>query len=549
MNFRRSDLLIIAFFVIVAVYLFRLVELQLIQHDKYQSEVDMISTKTIELPAERGKILDRNGIILAWNSRYQIIRKKVTFFSEYTKTKLLDAFSEEENPEKILKTLEVTGEVTLHLSPDKLYKAGEIDEIEIITKSARRYIQNPGISHVLGYVNSEGIPQRGIEKEYNYLLTGKPGERVILINSLGEAVYTKTEIPPQKGIDVKLTLDASLSFAIYNIFADFGKPGAAVVMSNSGEILALVSYPSYDPNLFPGGISSENWEKLRLDPQSPLLNRAINSYSPGSVVKPFVSMVALKTGVTPDATLNCTGSYQFKDSRGHTLSVFRDWYLYGHGIVDLKQAITVSCNVYFYQLGLLLGIENLSKYARMWEVFDKTGIDLPTELSGVFPDPQWKLKNYAEQWYPGDTILSSIGQGYVLATPLEIARLTEIIANRGIVYKPHLFAQETPPATVVEMPSEYWDVLIEAMEQVVTEKGHSPADEGTAYQAFAGFEYEVAGKTGTAETNSAPHSWFTGFSPVKKPQIIVTVFVENGGYGSTVAAPIARKIFDCYYDQ
>jgi len=549
MNFRRSDLLIIAFFVVVALFTFRLAELQLLQHEKYQAEVDKISTRKVTLPAERGRILDRNGIVLAWNSQYQVIRKNVTFFGTNTREKLLDVFSEEEDPKKVLRKLEVTGEVSLNLSPDKLYKARAIPEISIASKAARRYVQNPGISHVLGYVNTEGIPQRGIEKEYNHLLTGKPGERVTLVNSFGEEVFTKSEIPAQKGEDIQLTLDASLSQAIYDIFKSTGQLGTAIVMSNTGEVLAMVSYPSYDPNLFPRGISSKDWQQLRFDPQSPLLNRAVNPYSPGSVIKPFVSMVALKTGVSPDATLNCTGSYQFKDSEGHTLSIFRDWYLYGHGIVDLKKAITVSCNVYFYQLGLQLGIDTLSKYAHLWKIFDRTGIDLPAEMAGVFPDPEWKLKTYNQQWYPGDTILSSIGQGYVLATPLEIARLTEIIANRGQVFPPHFVNSETSSATIVKLSSKNWAVLVNAMEEAVTKKGHSPADEGTAYHAFLGFGHEVAGKTGTAETNSTPHSWFTGFSPVKKPQIIVTVFVENGGYGSTVAAPIARKIFDYYYNE
>ncbi|AKI98360.1 hypothetical protein IX53_09735 [Kosmotoga pacifica] len=533
----------------MTIFVFRLVELQLIEHRKYQEEVEKITTRTLKLPAERGKILDRNGEPLAWDSRYHVIHKKVAHFSDTARNELLDVFSEETDPEKTLKRLEVSGEIILHLTPDKFYKAKNITEITITDESVRRYSENMGVSHVVGYINTEGIPQRGVEKQYDYLLSGKPGEKVLLVDSLGREILTKSKLPPKKGVDIQITIDASLSSEIYAIFKEIGQPGAAVVMSNNGEILALVSYPSYNPNLFSHGISEKDWQRLKLDPQAPLLNRAISPYSPGSVIKPFISMVALKAGISPDATLSCNGSYQFKDSEGRTLSVFRDWYLYGHGIVDLKKAITVSCNVYFYQLGLQLHIDTLSKFAHRWRIFERTGIDLPEETAGIFPDPAWKLKNYGEQWYPGDTILSSIGQGYVLATPLEIARMTAIIANRGKDVIPHLLPGLSQTSTVVELPAENWDILIDAMRKVISKKGKSPADEGTAYHAFAGFKYEVAGKTGTAETSSTPHSWFTGFSPVNDPKVIVTVFVENGGYGSTVAAPIARKILEFYYKE
>ncbi|MDI3524099.1 penicillin-binding transpeptidase domain-containing protein [Kosmotoga sp.] len=547
MNSKRIDLLFLFFLLGAGLFIFRLFQFQILEHKEFQAEVEKIITRVSSIEAPRGRIFDRNGIPLAWNEPIYILKKKVPFLSEKIRSILYTALNRADDATSTIRKLEVFGEVEAHLRADYIHLLEDSDEIDVEEHFVRRYSENPGIAHVVGYITSEEQPVRGIEKFYNDLLTGKNGLKLLKVDNHGKVVSVLEKTEPIPGEDLVLTIDASLSSYAYSLLKSYNRPGAVIVMKTDGQILAMASNPSYSPEQFSLGLSDREWTRLKYDPEGPLLNRAVSPYPPGSIIKPFISMVALSEKVSPDATIFCSGIFQYKDSEGHTLAVFSDWYLYGHKEVDLRRALAVSCNVYFYELGLELGIDTLTHYAELTGIFGKTGIDLE-ERKGLMPSREWKFKTYGEPWYPGDTILTYIGQGYALMTPLEVTRMTAIIATKGCEVVPYIYRRSATNEKDFHLSEDAWETIIAGMKDVISRAGTSPADRGTAYHAFKGFPYDVAGKTGTAEnTGNVPHSWFTGFSPVDDPEIIVTVFVENGGYGSTTAAAIARKIFEAYY--
>jgi penicillin-binding protein 2 len=372
--------------------------------------------------------------------------------------------------------------------------------------------------------------------------------------------------PPEPGENLYLTLDIELQHATEQAFGD--RAGAAIAIEPAtGEVLAFVSKPTYDPNLFVNGIDTETYNALRDDDKQPLFNRALRGqYPPGSTFKPFVALGGLEQGITSEhAHTYCPGYYQLpgKDRK------YRDWKRSGHGSVDLVDAVAESCDVYFYDLALSMGIDRLHTFLTPFGFGEHTGIDISGELPGLLPSREWKHGARSQPWFPGETLITGIGQGFVLTTPMQLASATATLALYGQRMKPHIVAStqagddiELVPVRselVLDVPienREHWDAVIHSMREVVHGK------RGTARKIGLDSGYEIAGKTGTAQVfglkqeekydaeklaeKLRDHSLFVAFAPIIKPQIAVAVIVENGGSGSAVAAPIARQILDNY---
>ncbi|HYV41199.1 MAG TPA: penicillin-binding protein 2, partial [Thermoanaerobaculia bacterium] len=403
--------------------------------------------------------------------------------------------------------------------------------------------------------------QKGVEGSYEKLLAGVDGQRRVVVDSHGREITEEERVEARPGQNVFLTLDLELQRIAESYFQD--KVGSAVAMNpHTGEILALVSSPSYDPNWFTRRVSSSEWTGLLKDPHTPLQNRAIqNAFSPGSVFKIFLAYGALaKELVDPEQQVFCPGHATFY---GRT---FRCHKKEGHGWVNLRNAIKVSCDVYFYNLGRRLGIDRIAEISRDFGFGASTGIDLPFEKSGLIPSEEWALQKRHARWYPSETISVAIGQGPVLVTPLQIARALSCLVTGGRLPTPHLFLASQDPRngaplryqveTRAGLPLEPAKAAIvkEGMWAVVNEPG------GTAFSSRVP-GLDIGGKTGTAQVigreavvragaekkKLEDHAWFTGFATVEDPRLVVVVFVENGGHGGTVAAPLARQIFAKFF--
>jgi len=342
--------------------------------------------------------------------------------------------------------------------------------------------------------------------------------------------------------------------------------GALVAIDPSnGEVLAFVSKPGYDPNLFVDGIDTENWDALNNSPDVPLNNRALRGqYPPGSTIKPFMALAGLEYNIRePAYTINDPGYYTLQGSSHH----YRDWKAGGHGRVDLFKSIVISCDTYYYGLATELGIDNMHEFLQQFGFGKATGLDMEGEASGLLPSSEWKMRRYKQIWYPGDTVSAGIGQGYNLVTPMQLAYATAVLANDGVGYRPHLVKQvlrdaeheapaEQPVVAVdLKLPADHIALVKRAM-VAVTQPG------GTAAGASAGAPYKFGGKTGTAQVigmkqgekyvasqiseYNRDHAWFIAFAPADKPRIALAVLAENGGHGGSTAAPIARKVIDYY---
>jgi penicillin-binding protein 2 len=381
---------------------------------------------------------------------------------------------------------------------------------------------------------------------------GKDGVRRVIVNSRGLEVGEAGREPPVQGPPVTLTLDMDLQKYIEQAMA--GRPGSAVALDpRTGEILAMVSNPSFDPNQFSIGIEPAAWSRLVKDPETPLMNRVIQGvYSPGSAFKTVMAMAALEERViTPQTTFFCPGYLSIYGT------IFRCHKVDGHGTVNLRKALTLSCNVYFYNVGVRLEIERIARHARALGLAAPTGVDLPSEASGLMPDPEWKRRVVKDRWYPSETVSISIGQGGVLLTPLQMARLAAVVANGGKLVQPHLIkavaGQPAPvqPAVDLQLKPSTLEALRDAMIAVVTE--------GTGRRAMVQ-GITVAGKTGSAQVVTharleadkkahelQPHGWFMCFAPVENPTIAMAVLVEHGTAGGQSAAPVAGQVLARYF--
>lgn len=558
--------------------LFALWKIQILDHKKFWSLSEANRIREIILSPQRGLIKDRNGKILATNIasfQVSIIRENCQDIEESLRkiSRLLDlelpVLRERIDKYRFLPGFQpIVIKDNLELPEVSRVKArqAEFPELVIQAEPKREYPHQTLAAHVIGYlqeISQEEIGQAqgkrrpgdlvgktGIERKYESQLVGREGRVLEIADSLGRKMGEISREEPVPGRDVKLTLDFDLQSKAEELLA--GREGAAVVLNpKTGEILALASFPTFDPNKFISRFSPEEWQNLMQDPEFPLENRAIRGlYAPGSIFKLTMALGALDSRIiTQWSSYYCSGSIRIY---GHPFSC---WFKGGHGSMNLTNGIKNSCNIYFYQVGKSMGIEEIAKYARILGMGARTGIDLPGEKEGLVPDPDWKKKARNEPWYPGETISVSIGQGPLQVTPLQIAVQTAIIANRGDTVIPYLLTDDVRDRTgpvKVEIPESIFETVITGMWKSVNEEGTGRASK------IQGFD--VCGKTGSTQVVSTAtaeklgtkekivktHSWFTGFAPRIDPEIVVTVLVEYGGMGGTTAAPLARELFSLY---
>ena len=551
--------------------------------------------RMVSLPAYRGKIKDRNGETLvsirpSFNlyitpedagdsgSSLDLLAKKIKFKRE----KLKKSIGREKSFKDILIKTDISREEVAFIEENNMRLPG----IKIKAEPLRNYVYKDLMSHTLGYLGeisksklkntnnlfySQGdfVGKNGLENIFESTLRGKKGHKEVEVDVSGRELKTIRRLPSESGNNLILTLDVKVQAELEKAMTSTPKKivnGSAVVIKvQTGEILAIASKPTFDPNEFAEGITSGSWRKLINDEMHPLQNRSIHSqYPPGSTYKIAVAYAALEEGVIdPETTIYCPG--HFKLGRGR----YRCWKKSGHGAVNLHDALVQSCDVYFYTLGHRMGIDTLARYAKKFGFGTPAGIGLSREKSGLVPSTQWKLKNRKKAWLLGETIIASIGQGYNLVTPLQQANMMAAVANGGMLLKPYIVKRiEEPGGTTIKEffpeirgkiagSSENLEVIRKALRDVVN------GVRGTGKRSRLK-NIIVSGKTGTVQVvrmksneelekeDEVPykyrdHAWFVAFAPYEKPEIAVAVLVEHGGHGGTTAAPIAKKVFKKYF--
>ncbi len=566
----------------------RLIYLQVVGHAHYASLAKDNSIKLVPLVPTRGMIYDRNGKVLAENTpsySLEIIPEQVHDMDDTLSRlqKLLDISNEEiDQYQKLRKRQKrfVSSTLLLSMNDEQLAKFAVarpyFPGVDIRRQLVRHYPYSELTAHVVGYVGrineaemkdlpvaeyrgSTHIGKLGIERSYENDLHGKTGYAEIETNVQARLLNTLNEVNPEPGANLYLTLDIDLQKTAYDALEAFN--GAVVAIDiKTGGVLVFVSRPGFDPNPFVVGITNEAYQSLQSSENQPLYNRALRGlYPPGSTVKPFVALAGLEyEAITADQKLFCPGFYQLPGVTHR----YRVWKKGGHVSVNMNQAITESCDVYFYRLAATLGIDNMYDFLHKFGFGEKTGIDLVGEKTGLLPSREWKFEKKNQAWYPGETLITGIGQGYLQVTPIQLARATAALANQGKMITPFLVdkmvsVQGVRPGVVlnsynIPMKSENVASVIEGMVNVV----HGAR--GTAKGINRGIDYQIAGKTGTAQVlgikqnakyneNSIDfkyrdHALFMSFAPVDDPKIAVAVIVENGGHGGSVAAPIAGQV-------
>ena len=573
---RESEKILIICYIAIGAFLLlimRLWQLQILQGSEYRKLSEANRLRVITTPAPRGIIFDRSGIPLVRNSPYYYAS---LIPDEFDKGKV-DLLSNVLNipAEEILEEINTKGLspfVPVRLKQGLSFKEvayiesrrsdfpGLIIEVEV----SREYLYGDVGSHLIGYLGKlnpsqskdpalKDVPpeafigQWGAEMLFDKSLRGTLGKRVIEIDALGREIRLLQEKPPIKGKDIILSVDINLQKEAEMAFGE--KSGALVAIKPvTGEILGMLSKPSFDPNLFARGLSYEEWNALTHDKKHPMINRALQSqYPPGSTFKIITAIAALEEGViTPATKVDCRGGITY--GRWH----FGCWRKHGHGVISMHRAIVESCDVYFYEAGKRLGIDKIYDYATSLGLGRETGIELGRERRGLIPNTKWKLENKKLPWFLGETFNTAIGQGYVAATPLQLAVITSAIANGGNLYKPTLI-KDAPPIILgkAKVRPETLEIIKKGLSGVVNESG------GTGWAAKSQI-VSIAGKTGTAQvvaikrdSQSLPekfrdHAWFVAFAPVENPEIALSVFVEHGGHGGGAAAAIAKRAIEGY---
>lgn len=575
---RRIHISAYVVIIIFIAILLRLFDLQVIRGKEYKKIAEHNRLRIIKIPAPRGIIYDRNGNALVKNIPsfdISVVKEDIPNDSETLSAlgKLIGV-----KPDDIRIRLKRAG--VNPLEPVKLKQdvsLNEVAKVEAVKTDfpglrvdvvvSREYLYGEVASHVIGYLGrltleqvrdpdftdvprSAFVGQWGAEKLYDDILRGIAGKKVVEVDATGRVIKAVDIQKPLKGVDIELTIDIELQEEAEKSLR--GKTGAVVAFDpNTGEILTLASAPSFDPNLFARGISYRDWRKIINDPRKPMLNRALQSqYPPGSTFKIVSAIAALEEGIITDKTrFGCNGSIYF----GRT---FRCWKEKGHGNTDLHRAITESCDVYFYEIGKRLKIYTLAKYASDFGLGKPVGVELEGEKSGIVPSIEWKLKTKKEKWYKGETLNTIIGQGYLTATPIQMARLMAAVVNGGRLYRPRILKDSNSLPLLeesVDVKPENLNLIKKALIGVVKDK------HGTGWMAHSDI-VGIGGKTGTTQVikemgieKNVPykhknHAWFVAFAPQDNPQIAVAVFVEHGGHGGTAAAPIAKRVIEAYFD-
>ncbi len=584
-------------FIAFAALFTRLFYLQVVKHDYYSTRAQDNRIALVPIVPNRGLITDRNGIVMARNysaftleinpSKVENIEKTINALSEHIDIQARDRrqfqklLKESKSFESLPIRSRLTDEEVAWFAANRYRFSG----VEVNARLFRQYPLGTTASHLLGYINrinkadletinsseqssnylgTEHIGKTGLEQSYEFELHGKTGYEEIETDAGGNAVRSLSKTAPIQGNNLTLTLDTELQKITEEAFGTHR--GALVAIEpSSGAILAMVSVPTFDPNLFVDGIRTDDWNLLNNSPDRPMINRAINgAYPPGSTFKPFMALAALEQGKrTAKQSIADPGYFTFGD---HT---FLDDKKGGHGIVDMYKSIVHSCNTYYYILANDMGIDNIAKFMGTLGFGARTGVDIEGESEGVLPSPEWKKRRFKQaaqqKWFAGETISIGIGQGYNAYTPIQLAQATATLANNGVMYRPHLVKYvtnsktgekrliEPEPLRDLGLNPEYVDTIKKAMVGV--------NKEGTGARVFAGASYESGGKTGTAQVFSLKgttysagaskrelrdHALFIAFAPAEKPTIALAMIVENGGFGAQAAAPIARTVLDYY---
>ncbi len=576
--------IILVVFLVLAYGLWRL---QVVQSEFYAALAEKNKTREVPILAPRGKILDREGRVIVDNypSFTALLLRDST--RDLSGDADLIAQGLHLDPKEVRERLKKFGGTPQYqpiylkedITPDELAfiesHRNELPELDTIMAHRRLYPRNGFMAHLVGYVGEvseqmlnqarwelynpgDVVGKSGVELQYNQLLMGKNGSRQVLVNSKGKEVGELDQKPAVPGHNLKLTLDIDLQIAAEEAMGD--KNGAMIAMDpHTGEILAMVSRPTFDPNDFAVRISRGEWNKLVTDPDKPLLNKAIQAQlAPGSTFKIIMSVAGWQEGIAQTLNVHCNGGATFYGRR------FGCWVKTGHGAVDLTKAIYQSCDVFFYTLAEKLGIDRIAKYATALGLGQKTGIDLPEEASGVMPSEEWKIRNFKQKWYAGETISVGIGQGAVATTPVQLMRAIAAISMDGRMVVPHVASPTGLPSEYLEthhyldvtnipISPDGFNLITDAMARVLLPEGTAPSAHVPGV--------DIAGKTGSAQVVSLAvralhqnnealnqNGWFVGFTPRRNPDIIVAVLFEGGEHGK-LAARLATQVIKAYVDK
>ena len=584
------------FFIVILslVIISRVHNLQITNHQLYAEEALGNQMYESAITPLRGKIFDRHGKILATNK----LAYKLTLTPEKVKNinktllslqqagfiddKDIERFHKQRNRYKKFHNIPLKHNLD-EVQVGKFLTSNRFIGVDVESYFHRVYPNGTSSVHAVGYVSrmnkkdqelydkknylgTSFVGKTGVEREYETLLHGSSGTQQIERNVIGRVIDTKILEPAVAGSDLYLALDLAMQQKAEELLA--GKRGAIVAVDiRNGEVLTFVSAPNYDPNWFVNGISHQNYNSLQNSKDIPLLNRTIQGlYPPGSTVKPMVALAGLENGfIDHQSSTFCPGYFKLPNVKRK----FNDWKRTGHNHVDAKQAIAQSCDVFFYDLADKMGIDALHDNLQYFSFGKETGIDIPGERAGILPSKSWKKINRDEPWYRGETLITGIGQGFMTASPLQLAVSTAALANKGQLIQPRLLKNtQAPGEAILEAPKgstqqipikniHNWEEVIDGMEQTVY------GAKGTARRINQDLHYTIAGKTGTAqvfgldaeeqyiaeklEEHLRDHALFTGFAPIEKPEIAIAVIVENGGSGSAVAAPLAKAVLDVYF--
>ena len=604
---RRALFAFIVIILLLLILLVNLADLQIANFSYYSTKSNNNRIEIIPIPPSRGMIYDRNGTPLAINNiTYQlnIIPDKVKNLNQqFEQLKAIvdltdediENFQKERRNYKAHRPVPLKDNLTQQQIAHFVVDQHRFPYVSIVGIQHRYYPYEASLTHIIGYIskiNSQdkqrleeqnkssnyvatfNIGKMGIEKYYEDVLHGIPGYEKVEVNSRGRIVNQINQHPPQAGEDIYLSINLKLQLYIEQLLA--GRKAAVVAIDpNNGEILALVSSPTYDSNPFVGGISSDKYKALLNDPNKPLYNRALlGSYPPASTVKPYIAIAALSEGVvTPKSVVNDPGWWQLPGTERR----YRDWLKWGHGKVDVLKAIEESVDTYFYQVAYDMGIDRLKAWMTKFGFGERTGIDISTneESRAVMPSREWKIQRHKKSWLQGDTIPVGIGQGYWTATPIQMAKALTILINNGKTYTPHfllykksdiLNSNEQQPIvnpekylennSLSDVNPNYWALAKEGMYRVMF------GSRGTARKIYADAKYQAAGKSGTAQVyglkvdevynahkipeHLRDHALFVAYAPYDKPKIALAIVLENGGGGSSNGGAVARKILDFY---
>src|SRR5579862_6931881 len=576
--------IILVVFLVLAYGLWRL---QVVQSEFYAALAEKNKTRDVTILAPRGKILDREGrtIVDNYPSFTALLLRDST--RDLSGDADLIAQGLHLDPKEVRERLKKFAGTPQYqpiylkedITPDELAfiesHRNELPELDTIMAHRRLYPKNGFMAHLVGYVGEvseqmlnqarwelynpgDVVGKSGVELQYNQVLMGKNGSRQVLVNSKGKEVGELDQKPAVPGHNLKLTVDIDLQIAAEEAMGD--KNGAMIAMDpHTGEILAMVSRPTFDPNDFAVRISRDEWNKLVTDPDKPLLNKAIQAQlAPGSTFKILMSVAGWQEGIAQTLNVHCNGGATFYGRR------FGCWVKTGHGAVDLTRAIYQSCDVFFYTLAEKLGIDRIAKYATEMGLGQKTGIDLPNEVTGVMPSEEWKIRNFKQKWFAGETISVGIGQGAIAITPVQLMRAIAAISMQGRMVVPHVINPSNLPAGYVEttnyaevknipVDATGWNTITDAMSRVLLPEGTAPSAHVPGV--------DIAGKTGSAQivslalrakhqnnTDFAQNGWFVGFTPRRNPDIVVCVLFEGGEHGK-LAARLATQVIKAYVDK